>query len=294
MKITTTEAAKELLAKYETFLFDCDGVIWCGAAPLEGVKEAIKELQDTGKRVLFVSNNSTKDRSEYVAKFAKMGITVKEEEVFSSGYATAKYLESLGSVKKIYMIGQNGLQNELEKVAEVTSDPSDKIYNPDEEAGKDVGPVDAVVVGMDFGFSMVKLARAIVHLRTAKPDGTYPLHVLTNPDAVIPINGKAMPEAAALSAAITANTTQPPSAVCGKPNPLLFSIIEKAFPSISPATTLMVGDRIDTDIRFGQAAGIDTLLVLTGFQKECDVDGSDAKPTYVSEGVADLVSLGTR
>ena len=284
--------AKDILEKYETFLFDCDGVIWSGKEAVPGIDGAIARLQELGKRVLFVSNNSTKDRNLYLSKLGGMGIdNIDATQVFHSGYATAQYLKSRGlEGTHVYVVGEEGLKRELGDVVTVVAEDEDQTYDPDFEASRELPAVSAVVVGMDFTFNMKKLAKSLVYLNTTTDAaGKRPLFVLTNPDAVIPINGKAMPEAATIAAAITANACFPPDAVCGKPNPLLFNIIREVHPSVDPASTLMIGDRIDTDIRFGQASDLDTLLVLSGFQKLADVETSEHKPTYIFESVPSLV-----
>ena len=291
MAKSSTSEASAILSKYETFLFDCDGVIWCGKEKIEGIDVAIKTLQDLGKRIFFVSNNSTKDRTLYVEKLAKMGITgVTEDQIFHSGYATAQYCKTHHAGKDVYVLGEPAFKKELANVSgvSVVLEEESSYYDPDAEAAKELPDVSAVIVGMDFSFSMKKLARAIIYL-DAK---TRPEFILTNPDAVIPINGKSLPEAASIAAAITANNGLHPDVICGKPSELLFSIICSACPQVEASTTLMIGDRLDTDIRFGVKSNIDTLLVLCGYEKIDNVKKSDVTPTYIFDSVPAFVEQG--
>merc|ERR1711943_179041 len=87
--------AKKLLDKTKTFIFDCDGVIWKGDSLIEGVPETIAMLREMGKRLIFVTNNSTKSRAGYLKKFLGLGLEITAEEVFSSSFAAAAYLESV-------------------------------------------------------------------------------------------------------------------------------------------------------------------------------------------------------
>eukprot|EP01063_Lacrimia_lanifica_P021066 TRINITY_DN28320_c0_g1_i1.p1 TRINITY_DN28320_c0_g1~~TRINITY_DN28320_c0_g1_i1.p1 ORF type:complete len:313 (+),score=128.10 TRINITY_DN28320_c0_g1_i1:50-988(+) len=300
--LTCPHAARQLLDKYNTFVFDCDGVIWSGADAIEGIGEAVGWLVAQGKKVFYVSNNSTKDRGMYVKKLRAVGIDgVKEEQVFNSGYATVcylkQYLQQKGLVgKKVYCIGESGLKNELEKVCEVLSDPPGLAYKPEELAKAPLDPdVVAVVVGLDFGFNLHKLARGIHYLRYGEANsGHRPVWIMTNPDMSFPAGKRVLPGSGNILSAIGSNIGQAPHAVCGKPNPLLFNILSAEHADVTAATTLMVGDRLNTDIEFGRAAGLDTLMVLTGVNQVADIPDAAAKPTYVAQSVPDLVRLARR
>ncbi|KAG0452119.1 hypothetical protein HPP92_025846 [Vanilla planifolia] len=112
----TSESAKDLIESVDAFLFDCDGVIWKGDKLIDGVPEALQALRSMGKRLVFVTNNSTKSRKQYARKFGTLGLHVTEEEIFSSSFAAAMFLKLNGFSrdKKVYVIGEEGILEELE------------------------------------------------------------------------------------------------------------------------------------------------------------------------------------
>ncbi|KAL0773290.1 hypothetical protein Bca101_038441 [Brassica carinata] len=110
------ENADQLIDSVETFIFDCDGVIWKGDKLIEGVPETLDMLRAKGKRLVFVTNNSTKSRKQYGKKFETLGLNVNEEEIFASSFAAAAYLQSINfpKDKKVYVIGEEGILKELD------------------------------------------------------------------------------------------------------------------------------------------------------------------------------------
>merc|ERR1719453_330376 len=109
----------DLLDKVDVFIFDCDGVIWKGDSLIDGVPATLEMLRKAGKRIFFVTNNSTKSRKGYKGKFTGLGLDVEPEEIFSSSFAAAAYLEQTNfkaSGKKVYIIGEVGIQEELDLI----------------------------------------------------------------------------------------------------------------------------------------------------------------------------------
>jgi len=116
----TYENVKEFLSGIDTFLFDCDGVIWRGGVGIPGVGKTISALQSLGKKCYFVTNNSTKARASYVEVLSRVaGITTTKEGILSSAFAAGEYLRSAGITGKVYVIGEAGLVKELTEVAGV-------------------------------------------------------------------------------------------------------------------------------------------------------------------------------
>lgn len=111
-KVCRTSAKVQVQA----FIFDCDGVLWKGDSLIEGVPETLEMLRGMGKRIIFVTNNSTKSRKGYQSKFAGMGLSVSPEEIYSSSFAAAAFLEATGlpKNKKVYVIGEAGIPAELQ------------------------------------------------------------------------------------------------------------------------------------------------------------------------------------
>ncbi|PVV04011.1 hypothetical protein BB560_001507 [Smittium megazygosporum] len=115
--LVSIEDYRELVNSYDTFLFDCDGVVWLGSTLIPRMKETIEYLRHLHKRVIFVSNNSSVSRKDYSKKFAKLGLEVSEEEVFCTAFATAVYLKSSLKVppgSKVFVIGAQGLVDEIQ------------------------------------------------------------------------------------------------------------------------------------------------------------------------------------
>ncbi|CAN1169897.1 Phosphoglycolate phosphatase 2 [Linum perenne] len=117
VQLLNTHTAQSLIDSVEAFLFDCDGVIWKGDKLIDGVSQTLDLLRSKGKKLVFVTNNSTKSRSQYAAKFHSLGILVTEDEIFSSSFAAAMYLKvnEFPPEKKVYVIGMEGIVQELQQ-----------------------------------------------------------------------------------------------------------------------------------------------------------------------------------
>ncbi|KAK1739572.1 phosphoglycolate phosphatase [Skeletonema marinoi] len=165
-----TEPAKDLLPDVDVFIFDCDGVIWRGDSVIEGIPETLEKLRALGKKMYFVTNNSTKSRKGYKKKFDSLGLDVPAEEIFSSSFAAAAYLEQTNfkeSGKKVYVVGEVGIQEELDLIGVPHfGGPEDGGKQPDMGPGgalphdSDVG---AVIVGFDRNINYYKFNMLIVY-----------------------------------------------------------------------------------------------------------------------------------
>lgn len=183
----------ELLDSVENVLFDCDGVIWRGDQAIPGAPDVVNSLKKNGKRVFFVTNNSTKTRRMYAGKLAKMGFNATEEEVFGTAYCSAMFLKSTCKLKgKVYLIGGNALTEELLNVGieQVGAGPDPITGGQIDWANVPLdADVKAVVVGFDEHFSYMKLNRALQYL--SNPECLF---VGTNTDTRLPLEGdKAVP-----------------------------------------------------------------------------------------------------
>ncbi|KAJ8413656.1 hypothetical protein AAFF_G00081630 [Aldrovandia affinis] len=287
---------KELLDSVESVLFDCDGVIWRGDQAIAGAPEVINSLKKNGKRVFFVTNNSTKTRKMYADKLAKMGFNATEDEVFGTAYCSAMYLKSVSKLKgKVYLIGSNAMKEELLNVGieEVGTGPDPITGVQIDWANVPLDPeVKAVVVGFDEHFSYMKLNRALQYL--SNPEC---LLIGTNTDTQLPLEGgKAVPGTGCLLKAVE-TAAQRKAQVVGKPNHFMFDCVANQY-GLDPAETLMVGDRLDTDILLGSNCGLKTLLTLTGVSTLADAkdhqlsgcpDRLGMVPDYFVETIAELL-----
>ncbi|CAN0077010.1 unnamed protein product [Ascophyllum nodosum] len=290
--VDTEESASALVRKYDNFVFDCDGVLWAGSHDIEGSIDTVKALRRAGKRTFFVTNNASKSRRQYCLKLEGFGVSgVGVEDIVTSGSALAAYVKRAHpDVHTVYMIGENGQGEELEmagfKIAKETTRPpvgmtedEFRVFEPNPEVG-------AVVVGLDTSFGFRQLCAASTYIQR----GAH--FVGTNPDIADRVGDLLMPGTGPLLASIqTASGVAP--VVVGKPNPLLLHQLMD-LNGLDPSSTVMVGDRLDTDIKFGNAAGVSSALVLTGVSEAADVVGLPADgektPTYLMEKLAFLLS----
>ncbi|GAA6061242.1 hypothetical protein JCM10212_002701 [Sporobolomyces blumeae] len=293
--LSSVQDYQSLVDRYDTFLFDCDGVIWEGDHVIGKSKETLDYLRSRGKRIVFVTNNATKSRQANKAKFDKMGIHAEVDEIFTSAFATAAYLKHVLDFpddKKAYVIGERGLEDELDAVGIQHSggtNPEDNVFVDlmDFSSITADPSVGAVVCGLDMHINYKKIARAHRYLR--ENDGC--LFIATNLDSTFPTHGSVYPGAGSTIAPLMTCFGKDPL-VIGKPEGAMLESICQTF-NLDKSRTIMVGDRLDTDIQFGVKGGIDTLMVLTGVNKRPDFEKEDAVavPTYVVEGLGDLSVL---
>ncbi|KAG8385904.1 hypothetical protein BUALT_Bualt03G0093600 [Buddleja alternifolia] len=285
---------RNLLDSVDAFLFDCDGVIWKGDALIDGVPETLEKLRSMGKKLIFVTNNSTKSRKQYAKKFLSLGISVSEDEIFSSSFAAAMYLKvnQFPKEKKVYVIGEEGIGEELE-LAGFTSlggpeDGKKTVHlkpNYLFEHDKNVG---AVVVGLDQYINFYKLQYGTLCIR----ENPGCLFIATNRDAVGHLTDQQEWPGAGCMVAAICGTTQKEPIVVGKPSTFLMDFLLQKF-NIPTSRMCMVGDRLDTDILFGQNAGCTTLLVLSGVTNMSDLQDSSnlIRPEYFTNQVSDIIRL---
>lgn len=282
-----------LFDRYDTWLFDCDGVLWNGDRPVEGAKEVLEMLRRQNKSIIFVTNNATKSRKNYKKKFDKLGIDATVDEVFGSAYAAAVYISSvikLPKDKKVYVIGMSGIEDELreEGISFIGgTDPADNTLEPFSLADFTLDPSVAVVLcGLDGSINYTKISKAFQYL--TRNEGC--LFLATNEDSTYPDSAGTLPGAGSVSAPLRFALGRNPLCT-GKPSKTMLDCIQ-AKHNFDPSRTIMVGDRLNTDILFGQEGGVSTLLVLTGITKLAEITGPSASnivPEYVTGSLGDLV-----
>ena len=275
----------------DCIVMDCDGVLWQGDTLLPGVRESIQLLREMGKRLVFVTNNSNKSRRQYVHKFEKLGIFVEKEEVFSAAFAAAAYLKTQKFAKKAMVIGGQGIVDELNEMY-LEVDPG--VFNAVQCTEMDWEDLDidpdcgAVIVGQDTSFTYAKLAYASLAIQRGA------VFVATNPDAGDAIGPGLMPGAGAIVAAVEKASGVSPEIYAGKPSAFLLELLKGNH--VDMARTLVVGDRLDTDITFGRAGGAGaTVLTLSGVCGLEDVDaameeGGDI-PNHIVQSLPHMLGL---
>lgn len=290
--LSSVQDYSTLLDRYDTWMFDCDGVLWHGDRLINGAVEVLELLRSKRKKVLFVTNNATKSRKNYKGKFDQLGVEAHVDEIYGSAYAAAVYLSTvikLPKTKKVYVIGMAGLEEELreEGIAHLGgSDLADCTLAPFSLSDFTLDPdVGAVVCGLDTQVTYTKYSKAFQYL-TRNPGCHF---IATNEDSTYPSAHGLLPGAGSVSAPLRYALGKDP--VCtGKPSTTMLDCIN-AKVHYDAKRTIFVGDRLNTDILFGQNGGLATLLVLTGITSESDITGPNASkivPDYVTGSIADL------
>ncbi|XP_049320812.1 glycerol-3-phosphate phosphatase [Astyanax mexicanus] len=287
---------KQLLESVDSVLFDCDGVIWRGEQAIPGAPEVINSLKKSGKKVFFVTNNSTKTRRMYAQKLTRLGFDASEEEVFGTAYCSAVYLHTVCRLTgKVYLIGSPAMRQELEAmgIQQVGVGPDPVSGAQSDWVNVPLDPeVKAVLVGFDEHFSYMKLNRALQYL--FNPECQF---VGTNTDTRLPLEGgKAVPGTGCLLKAVE-TAAQRQAQVVGKPSNFMFDCVANQF-GLDPSRCLMVGDRLDTDIMLGSNCGLKTLLTLTGMSTVADAEANQRSgsperqkmvPDYYVDSIAEIL-----
>jgi NagD protein len=247
------------------FIIDMDGVIYHGNKLLPGVTDFVAWLESSGKKYLFLTNSSERTPKELHEKLKRLGINAGEQHFYTSALATASFLASQKPNGSAYIIGDAGLIHALYSVGYTVNN-----VNPD-----------YVVVGDTHGYNFEKIELALnLVLKGAKLIGT-------NSDVSGPIEVGITPSTKALIAPIEIASGKEAYFV-GKPNPLMMRSALKRL-GVQREETIVIGDRMDTDIKCGLESEIDTLLVLSGITDREDIDKFPYSPRYVLNGVIDLV-----
>ena len=247
------------------FICDMDGVIYHGNKILDGVKEFVFWLKDENKKFVFLTNSSERTIKELQDKLSRMGLDVGPEHFYTSALATASFLQSQRPNGSAYIIGEAGLINAL--------------YNAG-YSSNNIDP-DYVVMGeaRSYSYEVIEKAVNLVN-RGAKLIGT-------NPDVSGPIENGIAPATKALISPIELATGKQAYFI-GKPNPLMMRIALRRL-GIQREETIIIGDRMDTDIVAGIEAEIDTCLVLSGISTRQTINEYAYRPRYVLQGVNEIV-----
>lgn len=249
----------------EGFIIDMDGVIYHGNKLLPGVNDFLNWMETNGKKYLFLTNSSQKTPKELHEKLKRLGINVTEDHFYTSALATASFLASQKPNGSAYIIGDAGLIHALYSAGYTTNN-----VNPD-----------YVVVGDTNGYNFEKIEQAVnLVIKGARLIGT-------NPDISGPVENGITPSVKALISPVEIAAGKKAYFV-GKPNPLMMRIALKRL-GVKREDAIVIGDRMDTDIRCGLESEIDTLLVLSGITSRDEIDNFPYRPQYVLNGVVDLV-----
>jgi phosphoglycolate/pyridoxal phosphate phosphatase family enzyme len=300
--LQTQKDVLEYLEKHtvETFLFDCDGVLYRSPDSIAGARECILSLLDNNKSVYFITNNAASNRQQLRAKLTTIlnlpNNLLTDDMMISSSYSCAQYLKQYFTNHEtkpiIYVIGSQGLCDEIKSVTSfnvITTSESESYSMTREELADYIfpdEPIDAVVVGHDTSFHFRKLCIATVLLQ----NNPTALLVATNMDSydLVGNDGRHLPGNGALVSAVQYATKRSIINV-GKPSTTLFDLLQNQYPTIDPQRTMMIGDRLDTDIKFGTDNNMIAALVMTGVTtaatlQQIGIDGTNVdepQPTII-------------
>ena len=255
-------------AGIKALILDMDGVLWRGPEPIGNLPEIFSRLAHNGVRVVLATNNSTRTVMQYVRRVREFGVDLQPWQIVTSAQATVDMLlEHYPGKGTVFVVGEQSLSNTLE------------------EAGFAVGELNvvAVVAGMDRGFSYEKLRKATLLIRSGA------LFIGTNPDLTFPTPDGLVPGAGAILAAIQAAAHTEP-VIAGKPSPRMYQIALQRL-STKPEETLVVGDRLETDIAGGQRLGCPTALVLSGVVDRTIAEAWRPAPNIIAADLAEVVEL---
>lgn len=253
---------------YKGYVFDLDGTVYLGDALLPGAHHTITTLRRAGCRIVFVSNKPIATRQSYADKLTRLGLPTTVQDIVNSSQVLIHWLAEHAPGARVFPIAEQVLHDELRAAGfSIVDDPA---------------AIEYVIASFDRTFVYRKLQIAFDAIRA----GAH--LVATNADAYCPVPGGGEPDAASIIAAIEACTGHKNELVAGKPSALMARTAMKLL-GTDPADSIMVGDRVETDILMGQQAGMATALPLTGattVDKLCD---SPVQPDFVLQRLDEIL-----
>ena len=255
------------VAHVRTFVVDLDGTMYLGSRLLPGAKEFFAAAERSGRRIIFLSNNSSRSGSAYAARLRRLGVPARNAQVFTSAHATAMYLEGAVPSRRLYVVGTRSLRAELRRAG----------FEPDAAAP------DCVVLGFDLTLTYARIRRACDLIRAGVP------FVATHPDLNCPIDNGFLPDCGAMIELFAAATGVRPR-VIGKPQPDMIRFALR-YAGVRPAEAAIVGDRLNTDVLMGTRAKMTTILVMSGGTTEAELRRSKLKPDLVFPSLKELAEL---
>ena len=254
-------------ADIECWLTDMDGVLVRENHEIPGASNLIERWVDTSHRFLVLTNNSIFTPRDLSARLQMSGLTIPEENIWTSALATARFLADQQPGARLFVFGEAGLTTALHEAGFILTDTEP----------------DYVVLGETRTYSFEAITKAVRFI----VDGAR--FICTNPDATGPSKEGPLPATGAVAAMIESASRRKPYVV-GKPNPMMFRSALNRIEAHSE-NTAMIGDRMDTDMVAGMEAGLFTVLVLSGITKRENIDAYPYRPNLVLDSVDDLIDL---
>jgi len=255
---------------FKGFIFDLDGTVYRSEKLIPGSEGVIRLLREKGKKVIFLSNKPIQTREDYASKLTRLGIPTQPDDVINSTLVMTHYLKKNAPHARLFVVGEAPFIEELKRAGfTITDEPTEIEY---------------VVVAFDRTFDYRKLNIAFQAIKL----GAH--FVATNPDRTCPVEGGEIPDCAAMIAAIEAVTGKKVEIIVGKPSPLMIQAALGVM-GLKPEDCILIGDRLETDIKMGKESGIATGIVLTGVTDEKTLKETSIHPDFIFETIADVQSL---
>src|SRR5579884_867247 len=248
----------------KNYLIDMDGVLLRGNSLIPGAADFVQRLRDQEIPFLIFTNNSQYTPRDLQVRLTYMGLDVPPEAIFTSALATAQFLHAQRPGGRAYVIGESGLTTALHDIGYILTEQEPEY----------------VVLGETTTYSFESISRAI---RFVAAGARF---IATNPDVMGPGEGGIVPATGAVAALISAATGVQPYFI-GKPNPLMMRTALRTLDAHSK-DSVMIGDRMDTDIIAGIESGLRTILVLSGVTSRAQVERFPYRPTWIRDSVADI------
>ncbi len=258
----------QILKRITCFALDMDGTIYLGEKWIDGAMDFLQAVEQAGKKYIFLTNNSSKNAKAYVDKLGRMGLVVDESKIVTSGQATIAYLKNHFPGKRVFLLGNELLQEEFE-VAGIAL----------EEEHPDV-----VVTAFDTSLTYAKMCKVCDFVREGLP------YLATHPDYNCPTETGFIPDAGAIHAFINASAFRYPDHIIGKPNGDIMDYLAMRA-GVTKEQTAMIGDRLYTDVAAGVNNGYTGILVLSGEAGMKDVEESEVIPDLIFSSVKDMIKF---
>jgi NagD protein len=255
---------------FKGFIFDLDGTVYLSDKLIPGADVVIRLLRENRRKIVFLSNKPIQTREDYASKLTRLGIPTQPDEVINSTLVMTHYLKKNAPQAKLFVVGEVPFVEELGRAGfTITDEPKEIEY---------------VVVALDRTFDYQKLNIAFQAIKL----GAH--FVATNPDRTCPVEGGEIPDCAGMIAAIEAVTMKKVEVIVGKPSLLIIQTALEVM-GLRSEDCILIGDRLETDIKMGRESGIATGLVLTGVTDEKTLKESSIHPDFIFQSIADVENL---
>lgn len=256
----------QILKQIECFALDMDGTIYLGENWIDGAQDFLEAVEGSGKKYLFLTNNSSKNPQAYVEKLGRMGLGTEPSKIVTSGQATIDYLKKNFPGRRVFLLGNELLTEEFQQEGICLDEQAPEV----------------VVVGFDTTLTYAKMCRVCDLVRAGLP------YISTHPDYNCPTETGFIPDAGAIHAFIHASAFRYPDHIVGKPNGDIMDYLAQRA-GVEKSRIAMVGDRLYTDVAAGVNNGCVGILVLSGEAGMEDVETSEVTPDLIFDSVKEMI-----